>query len=100
MTKFTEGPWHTDYVEIDGGYSQRIFAANGEILATVHWCGEKTDTGHISRRKEVAQLMAAAPAMYAALEETVMRLEEEAESSLIPRSVFQALMEARGDDLG
>jgi hypothetical protein len=97
--KFSPGPWklvtHTDYsaAEIDSGSDWTVTAKNGDAV-----CFEGGDTDFASGN---AQLIAAAPELYAALEQCYLVLAGASmtKNSLIDalKSAQESLSKARGD---
>lgn len=79
-TKFTKGPWFTEYRENQSGmYNQDVFDANGKTICECSWYEAETTIeidGEVRRaigtnREANAHLIAAAPEMYATLERVI-----------------------------
>lgn len=72
--KFTPGPWEQSHREVMGrdGLFTVVYRADDpdNLIASLHWHSVKTDKGWTTDRAANAHLIAAAPDMYEALEDT------------------------------
>lgn len=70
-TKFTSGEWSQSHREDKktGMYSTEVYDSRGQTICTLSWHTEPGSTR--TDRPENAQLIAAAPAMYAMIEDLI-----------------------------
>ena len=110
--KFTKGPWSTDYrKDFRGMYNQDVFDKNGENICQCCWYPVKEGNAVTTTNREAnANLIAAAPEMYDAIE-AALRIDQlwtydvcdeehaaEAEALHSMRQKFiDALAKARGE---
>mgnify|MGYP003637585904 CR=1 FL=1 len=97
-TKFTSGEWSQSHREDKktGMYSTEVYDSRGQTICTLSWHTEPGSTR--TDRPENAQLIAAAPAMYAMIETIAINMHKTNSGSIEDILAIESLLKkARGE---
>jgi hypothetical protein len=98
LTGFTKGIWSQSHREqSDGMYITQVYDDKGQSICDLNWHSVDEGNGFKTDREQNAQLIAAAPEMYAALNRFYLSLLKVDAGSVETKALEQLLAKARGD---